>query len=675
MAATDSRPVPIKNTAYRAVFPILDADGDLVTGAAGLDSEVSKDCGTFADCTNEATEIATSSGIYYLDLTSTEMNADSVAVIVKTSTSGAKTTTLVLYPQESGDIKVDVQSYGGTAGTFASGRPDVNTTHAAGTAWNSGAIGASTLASDTITAAKIAADAIGASELAADAVTEIQSGLATAANLTTVAGYLDTEIAAILADTNELQTDWANGGRLDLILDARASQTSVDTIGGIVDDILTDTADMQPKLGAPAGASLAADIAAIEAQTDDIGTAGAGLTAVPWNAAWDAEVQSEVADALAAFGAATASDVTTAAANVSVDEIQASALADLFNTDSGTDYGSAVPGSVVAEIADNAGGSSLTAADIADAVWDEALSGHAGSGSTGEALAAAGGAGDPWITALPGAYSAGQAGYIVGTNVNATISSRASQTSVDTVDDLLDTEVAAIYSRIGAPVGASISADIAAVKTQTGAIETDTQDLQSRTPAALVSGRMDASVGAMAANVMTAAAAASDLTTELQSGLATATNLATLQTSVDDLPTNAELATALGTADDAVLARLGTPAGASVSADIAAAKADTAAILDDTGTAGVVVATASKTGYRLSSTGVDDVLRTALTEGYATDGATFTLEQAMYMLWSLLAERTIASTTLTAKKLDGSTTAMTFTLDDADAPTSQTRTG
>ena len=37
-----------------------------------------------------------------------------------------------------------------------------------------------------------------------------------------------TKLAAILADTNELQTDWANGGRLDLILDARASQTSVD---------------------------------------------------------------------------------------------------------------------------------------------------------------------------------------------------------------------------------------------------------------------------------------------------------------------------------------------------------------------------------------------------------------------------------------------------------------
>jgi len=50
-----------------------------------------------------------------------------------------------------------------------------------------------------ITAAAIATDAIDADALKADAVTEIQAGLATAAALTTVAGYLDTEVAAILA--------------------------------------------------------------------------------------------------------------------------------------------------------------------------------------------------------------------------------------------------------------------------------------------------------------------------------------------------------------------------------------------------------------------------------------------------------------------------------------------
>lgn len=52
--------------------------------------------------------------------------------------------------------------------------------------------------------------------------------------------------------------------------------------------------DSYARLGAPAGASIAADIAAIEAQTDDIGVAGAGLTAIPWNSAWDAEVRSAV---------------------------------------------------------------------------------------------------------------------------------------------------------------------------------------------------------------------------------------------------------------------------------------------------------------------------------------------------------------------------------------------
>lgn len=188
MASTDARPIPIKNTAFRAVFPILDADGDLVTGATGLDSEVSKDQGTFADCTNEATEIATSSGMYYLDLTSTEMNADCVAVIVKTSSSGAKTTVLVFYPVEAGDIDVDVTAWNGTAipGVDTAGYPKVTIKDGTGTgeidttsggvlvaAIAPNAITATAIASDAITAAKIANGAIDADALAADALTEI----------------------------------------------------------------------------------------------------------------------------------------------------------------------------------------------------------------------------------------------------------------------------------------------------------------------------------------------------------------------------------------------------------------------------------------------------------------------------------------------------------------------
>jgi len=47
-----------------------------------------------------------------------------------------------------------------------------------------------------------------------------------------------------------------------------------------------------------AAANMPADLDAVLADTAVIGAAGAGLTAVPWNAAWDAEVQSEVADGL-----------------------------------------------------------------------------------------------------------------------------------------------------------------------------------------------------------------------------------------------------------------------------------------------------------------------------------------------------------------------------------------
>jgi hypothetical protein len=68
----------------------------------------------------------------------------------------------------------------------------------------------------------------------------------------------------------------------------------------------------------------------------------------------------------------------------------------------------------------------------------------------------------------------------------------------------------------------------------------------------------------------------------------------------------------------ASFARLGAPAGASVSADILAVKTDTAAILVDTGTAGVIVATNNdKTGYSISGTkttldALNDIAATAV---------------------------------------------------------------
>ena len=66
-------------------------------------------------------------------------------------------------------------------------------------------------------------------------------------------------------------------------------------------------------------------------------------------------------------------------------------------------------------------------------------------------------------------------------------------------------------------------------------------------------------------------------------------------------------------------------------------------------------------------------LTTQLTEAYAADGVAPTLAQAIFLIQQSLHEFAIASTTRTVKKLDGTTTAATFTLNDAVNPTSTTR--
>jgi len=88
-----------------------------------------------------------------------------------------------------------------------------------------------------------------------------------------------TQLAAIAGDTNELQTDWTNGGRLDSILDARASQTSVDAVDALVQALenisaqgVRDAMKLAPTAGSPATGS-------VDEHLDDIDAAGgAGLT-------------------------------------------------------------------------------------------------------------------------------------------------------------------------------------------------------------------------------------------------------------------------------------------------------------------------------------------------------------------------------------------------------------
>ena len=187
-----------------------------------------------------------------------------------------------------------------------------------------------------------------------------------------------------------------------------------------------------------------------------------------------------------------------------------------------------------------------TAAENADAVWDETISGHLTAGSTGAALNAAGSAGDPWSTSLPGAYGAGTAGKIVGDNLNATVSSRLASASYTAPLDAAGTR-----SAIGL---ASANLD-----TQLDALPTAAEN------ATAVRSELTTELGRIDASVSSRLAAASYTAPLDAAGVRSAVGLASanLDTQIGDLPTasesatavRSELATELGRIDVAVSSR------------------------------------------------------------------------------------------------------------------------
>lgn len=223
----------------------------------------------------------------------------------------------------------------------------------------------------------------------------------------------------------------------------------------------------------------------------------------------------QTGDAYAAVGAL--NNLSAAQVNAEVDTALADINLDhLIKSAVDTDFPTTVHlNSVIGHLADNGTSASYdrttdslevlgaatapSAASIADAVWEEAIADHSGTvGSTAEALGAAGSAGDPWTTALPGSYGAGQAGKIVGDNLNATVSSRATQTSVDdlptnaelatalgTADDAVLAAIAALNNLSQANVRTAVGLASADLDTQLSGIQSDTNDIQGRLPAAL----------------------------------------------------------------------------------------------------------------------------------------------------------------------------------------------
>lgn len=218
------------------------ANTDIKLWVAGATTLANKNSGG-------ATHIA--NGLYYCVLDATD-TATLGSLVIHVHVSGAlsvKQDCVVLAANVydsligGGDVlDVSTTQFNGTALTQSGGRPEVNVTHAAGTAWNSGGITASTLATDSITS----------TALATSAITEIQTGLSTldaagvrsavglaSANLdtqlTTIDDFLDTEIAAIKTKTDFLPsaTAGASGGLLIAGSNAATTFASVTSTGAL----------------------------------------------------------------------------------------------------------------------------------------------------------------------------------------------------------------------------------------------------------------------------------------------------------------------------------------------------------------------------------------------------------------------------------------------------------
>lgn len=143
--------------------------------------------------------------------------------------------------------------------------------------------GATDLATRTFTMYQGLAEADANGRFAAD----VEAWDGTALATTDPVADVQTDTTAILADTNELQADWANGGRLDLILDARASQASVDglndfdpaadtvTVSDLVASAIADFFEVDS--GTTAGAAVAGSVVdEIVSNSGGGGSSGAG---------------------------------------------------------------------------------------------------------------------------------------------------------------------------------------------------------------------------------------------------------------------------------------------------------------------------------------------------------------------------------------------------------------
>lgn len=284
-----------------------------------------------------------------------------------------------------------------------------------------------------------------------------------------------------------------------------------------------------------------------------------------------------------------------------------------------------------------------------------------------------------WSETIPGSYTSGQAGNTVGNLATgsapsaATIAAavwnepKASHTTTGTYGYLLDTQISTI-SGGGGPSAATIAAAVW------------NEPKSSHTTADTYGYLLDVQSSTLST--------ASSLTTV---GNNVSTILGQTGTTGVVVAAGSKSGYSLTQSFPANFASLAITAGGAVTAGTVSDKSGYSltqsfptnfASLAISGGGAVTVGTNSdKTGYSLTVTPptlsqiTDGILNTALTESYAADGAQGTLTQIAYALQQNAFDASISGTTKTVKKLNGSTTALTLTLDNATTPTSISRTG
>lgn len=108
-------PVPIKGARFTVQVPYLNSSG-VPTDPTTPDTEVSKDGGAFADCTEEVTTISGSNGFGYITLTGDEMNCSMLALAAKVA-SGPNNTLMEIRPQVLRSVRSGT-AQAGAAGTI-----------------------------------------------------------------------------------------------------------------------------------------------------------------------------------------------------------------------------------------------------------------------------------------------------------------------------------------------------------------------------------------------------------------------------------------------------------------------------------------------------------------------------------------------------------------------------